>query len=85
MINHFLSDKPEAWQMGTRYLATDLVAPGKARFKVCMRCFGTIFNEIWDYYTLGGWIPDLYNDKEKFRDLMDLVSGTTYVETRSKS
>lgn len=84
-INDFLSDKPEAWQMGTRYLATDLVAPAKARFKVYMRCFGSTFDEIWDYYTLGGRIPDLEDDKEKFRDLMDLVSGTTYAETRSKS
>lgn len=84
-INDYLSDKPKAWQMGTRYLATDLVAPGKARFKVYMRCFGTTFDEIWDYYTLGGRIPDLDDDKEKFRDLMDLVSGTTYTETSSKS
>ena len=85
IINDYLSDKPEAWQMGTRYLATDLVAPAKARFKVYMRCFGTTFDEIWDYYTLGGRIPDLDDDKQKFRDLMDLVSGTTYAETRSKS
>ncbi|PGG97988.1 hypothetical protein AJ80_09610 [Polytolypa hystricis UAMH7299] len=82
-INDYLSDKPEAWQMGTRYLATDLIAPEKARFKVYMRCFGTTFDEIWDYYTLGGRIPDLDDDKEKFRDLMDLVSGTTYADTRS--
>lgn len=85
IINDFLSDKPQAWQMGVRYLATDLVAPSKARFKVYMRCFGTTFDEIWDYYTLGGRIPDLDDDKEKFRDLMDLVSGTSYAETRSKS
>ena len=30
-------------------------------------------------------IPDLDDDKQKFRDLMDLVSGTTYADTRSKS
>lgn len=84
IINDYLSDKPEAWQMGTRYLATDLVTPSKARFKVYMRCFGTSFEEIWDYYTLGGRIPDLDDDKQKFRDLMDMVSGTTYAETRSK-
>ena len=85
MINDFLSDKPEAWQMGTRYLATDLVVPAKARFKVYMRCFGTTFEEIWDYYTLGGRIPNLDEDKEKFRELMDMVSGTTYAATRSQS
>ena len=83
IINDYLSDKPEAWQMGTRYLATDLVVPAKARFKVYMRCFGTTFDEIWDYYTLGGRIPDLDDDKQKFKDLMDLVSGTTYADARS--
>lgn len=85
MINDYLSDKPEAWQMGVRYLATDLVAPSKARFKVYLRCFGTTFDDIWDYYTLGGRIPDLEDDKEKFRDLMDFVSGTSYAEARSNS
>ena len=84
IINDFLSDKPQAWQMGTRYLATDLVHPSKARFKVYMRCFGTTFDEIWDYYSLGGRIPDLDDDKQKFRDLMDMVSGTTYAATRKQ-
>ncbi|KAJ5749140.1 uncharacterized protein N7511_010836 [Penicillium nucicola] len=83
IINSYLEEKPEAWQMGTRYLATDLVSPAKARFKVYMRCFDTSFEGIWDYYTLGGRIPDLDEDKEKFRQLMDMVSGTTYAETRS--
>lgn len=83
-ITEFLSDKPAAWQMGIRWLATDLVAPENARFKVYMRCFGTTFDDIWDCYTLGGRIPNLDDDKEKFGDLMDMVSGTTYAETRSK-
>ncbi|KAJ5701268.1 hypothetical protein N7488_008816 [Penicillium malachiteum] len=84
IINDYLSEKPDSWQMGTRYLATDLVSPNKARFKVYMRCFDTSFEGIWDYYTLGGRIPNLDEDREKFRQLMDLVSGTTYAETRSK-
>ena len=84
LINDFLSSKPEAWQMGTRYLATDLVVPAKARFKVYMRCFGTAFEDIWDYYTLGGRVPGLDDDKEKFRELMDMMSGTTYAATRSQ-
>lgn len=50
-----------------------------------MHCFGTTFDEIWDYYTLGGRIPDLDDEKEKFCDLVDLVSGTTYADNRSKS
>jgi len=83
MINDYLSDKPQAWQMGVRWLATDLVSPAKARFKVYMRCFGTDFDAIWDYYTLGGRIPDLEEDKQKFRDLLDLTSGSSYADTRN--
>lgn len=83
MINDYLATKPEAWQMGTRFLATDLVAPEKARFKVYLRCFGTSFEEIWDFYTLGGRIPDLDCDREAFRELMDMVSGTTYAASRN--
>ena len=85
MINDYLSDKPRAWQMATRYLATDLVHPSEARFKVYMRCFGTTFDEIWDFYTLGGRLSAaLDEDREKFRDLMDMVSGTTYAATRAQ-
>jgi DMATS type aromatic prenyltransferase len=64
-----------------RYLATDLVKPGKARMKMYMRCWGDSFDEIWDYYTLGGRIPELNEDKEKFRDLVDLLSGSGYETT----
>ncbi|KAE8367014.1 hypothetical protein BDV27DRAFT_82297 [Aspergillus caelatus] len=32
------------------------------------------FDDIWDYYTLGGRIPGLDEDKEKFRELMSLTS-----------
>ncbi|KAF2676588.1 aromatic prenyltransferase [Lentithecium fluviatile CBS 122367] len=84
VINDFLADKPKEWQSGVRYLATDLVAPGKARMKMYMRCWGDSFDEIWDYYTLGGRIPELDDDKEKFRDLMNLLSGTTYETTAGK-
>ncbi|KAL9080012.1 MAG: hypothetical protein Q9157_001157 [Trypethelium eluteriae] len=76
IINDYLSDKPREWQMGTRYLATDLVGPEKARMKVYMRCFGRTFDDIWDYYTLGGRITGVEEDKEKFRDMMNFVSGT---------
>jgi DMATS type aromatic prenyltransferase len=78
VIDDFLSDKPKEWQNGVRYLATDLVKPGKARMKMYMRCWGDSFDEIWDYYTLGGRIPNLDEDKEKFRDLMNLLSGNAY-------
>jgi DMATS type aromatic prenyltransferase len=46
--------------------------------KMYMRCWGDSFDEIWDYYTLGGRIPNLDEDKEKFRDLMNLLSGNAY-------
>ncbi|KIW87577.1 uncharacterized protein Z519_11902 [Cladophialophora bantiana CBS 173.52] len=84
MITDYLSDKPEPWRMGTRWLATDLISPAKARLKVYNRCFATDFDSIWDYYTLGGRIPNLDGDKDKFRDLMDCLSGVSYEESRSK-
>lgn len=86
LIEDYLSDKPKDWENGSRYLATDFVAPGKARLKIYMRYPGHSFDEIWDYYTLGGRIPGLKDDKEKFRDLMNLVSGTSYdAETEKQS
>jgi DMATS type aromatic prenyltransferase len=81
VIDDYLADKPIEWQSGVRYLATDLVKPGKARMKMYMRCWGDSFDEIWDYYTLGGRIPELNEDKEKFRDLVDLLSGSGYETT----
>lgn len=88
MIEDYLSDKPKDWENGTRYLATDFVAQGKARLKIYMRYPGQSFDEIWDYYTLGQRIPGLEDDKERFRDLMNLVSGTSYdaeIEKRSQT
>ncbi|MCJ1261037.1 hypothetical protein MMC22_000901 [Lobaria immixta] len=78
LIENYLSDKPSEWENGARYLATDFVDPSKARLKIYMRHPGKSFDEIWDCYTLGGRIPGHEDDKEKFRDLMDLTSGTRY-------
>lgn len=39
---------------------------------VYFRFGGNSFAGIWDYYTLGGRIPVLDEDKEKFRELVDL-------------
>lgn len=75
LIEDYLSTKPKDWEEGLRYLATDFLAPGKARLKVYMRYAGDSFDDIWDYYSLGGRIPGLKDDKEKFRDLMKLTSG----------
>jgi DMATS type aromatic prenyltransferase len=86
LIEDYLSNKPKDWENGTRYLATDFVTLDKARLKIYMRYPGQSFDEIWDYYTLGGRIPNVEDDKEKFRDLMNLVSGTSYdAETGKQS
>ncbi|KAL9594759.1 MAG: hypothetical protein Q9219_006845 [cf. Caloplaca sp. 3 TL-2023] len=78
LIESYLTTKPPDWQEGLRYLATDLIAPSKARLKVYMRYAGDSFDDIWDYYTLGGRIPGLDEDKEKFRDLIVMASGGIY-------
>ncbi|KAI0204041.1 aromatic prenyltransferase [Astrocystis sublimbata] len=75
MIEDYLSTKPRDWEDGARYLATDFIEPGKARLKIYFRFGGDSFDEIWDYYTLGGRIPGLDEDKTKFRELVELTSG----------
>ncbi|KAI4171644.1 MAG: hypothetical protein LQ343_004122 [Gyalolechia ehrenbergii] len=77
-IEDYLSTKPRDWEEGVRYLATDFLGPAKARLKVYMRYAGDSFDDIWDYYTLGGRISGLEADKEKFRDLMRLTSGGSH-------
>ncbi|KAI1206384.1 aromatic prenyltransferase [Annulohypoxylon truncatum] len=77
MIEDYVAAKPEL-AGGARGLSTDFVKAGKARLKIYMRYTGDDFEEVWDYYTLGGKIPDLESDKEMFRDLMTLSSPSTY-------
>lgn len=74
-IEDYLSTKPKELENGVRYLATDFVAPEKTRLKIYMRCLGQSFEGVWDFYTLGGRIPGLEEDKEKLRDLMNLMIG----------
>ncbi|KAI0971262.1 aromatic prenyltransferase [Xylaria arbuscula] len=77
-IKDYLETKPASWKDGARYLATDLVAPGQARLKIYLRYPGESFDEIWDYYTLGGRIPALEADKTLLRDLIELTGpGST--------
>lgn len=73
IIGDYLDSKPANWKDGARYLATDFIAPGKARLKIYLRYPGESFDEIWDYYTLGGRIPALDSDKALFRDLIALT------------
>ena len=71
----YLTNKPKEFENGVRYLATDFLAPEKTRLKIYMRYPGRSFEDIWDFCTLGGRIPGLEEDKEKFGDLMNLMSG----------
>lgn len=83
LIEDYLSEKPQNWENGAGYLATDFVAPGKSRLKIYMNYPGKSFEEIWDYYTLGGRILELENEKEKFRDFMNLVSCTNQYDAET--
>lgn len=74
-IEDYLSTKPKEFEDGVRYLATDFLAPEKTRLKIYLRYPGRSFEHIWDFYTLGGRITGLEEDKEKFRDLMNLMNG----------
>lgn len=74
IMGDYLATKPDGWKDGARYLATDFVAPGKARLKIYLRYPGESLDEIWDYYTLGGRIPAMKEDKAMFHDLITLTS-----------
>lgn len=73
IMSDYLATKPESWKDGARYLATDFVAPGKARLKIYLRYPSESLDEIWDYYTLGGRIPAMKEDGAMFRDLIALT------------
>ena len=77
MIQEYLDTKPKEYENGPRYLATDFITTDKARLKIYMRHPAESFEDIWDYYSLGGRIPDLDEDKEKFRDLVTLTSDNS--------
>lgn len=73
-IEEYLAGKPKEYQDGVRYLATDFLAPEKTRLKIYMRYPKRDFEGVWEFYTLGGRIKGLEEDKEKYRDLMNLMS-----------
>ncbi|KAG0153492.1 hypothetical protein PDIDSM_2144 [Penicillium digitatum] len=74
LIQEYLDTKPKEYENGPRYLATDFVTTEKARLKIYMRHPAESFDDIWDYYTLGGRIPGLDEDRDRFRELMALTS-----------
>ncbi|KAI0417814.1 aromatic prenyltransferase [Xylaria grammica] len=75
VIEEYFSEKPKEWEDGAWYLATDFVRPEKTRLKVYLRTAGGTFDEIWDFYTLGGRISGLDEDRDKIRELLELTSG----------
>lgn len=58
-IEAYLASKPKDWANGARYLASDFVIPEKSRLKIYLRCPSTHFDDVWDYFTLGGRISGL--------------------------
>ncbi|KAI1356022.1 aromatic prenyltransferase [Xylaria sp. FL0043] len=75
LIEEYLAEKPADWEDGAQYVATEFVEPARARLKVYFQMAGCKFNDIWDYYTLGGRIAELEGDKEMFRELIELITG----------
>jgi DMATS type aromatic prenyltransferase len=76
-IETYLATKPADWSNGARYLSTDFLSPDKARLKIYLRCPSISFDDIWDYFTLGGRIPGLDEDREKYLDFIKFLGGTT--------
>lgn len=74
LIQAYLDTKSKEYENGPRYLATDFVTTEKARLKIYMRHPAESFEDIWDYYTLGGRIPGQDEDKDHFRELMAFTS-----------
>lgn len=83
MIEEYVEDHPQYHQCG-RGMATDFVPAGTSRLKVYLRYWGESFDEIWDYYTLGGRIPGLDDDKEQIRELMQCACGRDYPQEKIK-
>ena len=74
IMSDYIATKPHSWKDGASCLATDFVVPGKARLKIYLRYPGESLDEIWDYYTLGGRIPAMREDKAMFHDLITLTA-----------
>ncbi|KUI73675.1 4-O-dimethylallyl-L-tyrosine synthase [Cytospora mali] len=81
LLEDYVEDNPR-YQDSARGMAPDLVPASLARIKIYMRYLGDSFDEIWDFYTLGGRIPGLESDKEKIRDLIELITGKDYDTSR---
>lgn len=76
LIDDFVTTNSDEYRHGPRFLATDFVSPDKSRLKVYFRQPFQDFESIWNFYTLGGRIPCLDEDKEMFRDLLTMAGNT---------
>ncbi|KAJ6783323.1 hypothetical protein PWT90_02558 [Aphanocladium album] len=86
LIDDFVTTNSDEYRHGPRFLATDFVSPDKSRLKVYFRQPFQDFESIWNFYTLGGRIPGLDEDKEMVRDLFAMAGNTTgQVQTGDES
>jgi DMATS type aromatic prenyltransferase len=83
MIEEYVDDHPQYHSCG-RGMACDLVPAGIGRLKVYLRYWGRSFDEIWDYYTLGGRIPGLDDDRDKLREMVELAHGRDYPASKRR-
>lgn len=85
LLEEYMSSKPEDWGNGARYLGTDFTSPEKTRLKIYLRCPSTSFEDIWDYFHLGGRIPGVKDKKEMYREFVDLLGGETAAQSDHES
>ncbi|KAB8267265.1 aromatic prenyltransferase [Aspergillus minisclerotigenes] len=77
LLENYIESKHEAFKDGALALSTDILVPSQARLKLYLFPPSDNFDNLWDYYTLGGQIPGLETDRKKFEELMLLFYGTT--------
>ncbi|KAE8316088.1 aromatic prenyltransferase [Aspergillus transmontanensis] len=77
VLEDYIESKHEAFKDGALALSTDILVPSQARLKLYLFSPSDNFDNLWDYYTLGGQIPGLETDRKKFEELMVLFYGTT--------
>ncbi|KAI0012433.1 aromatic prenyltransferase [Xylariaceae sp. FL0662B] len=84
LIEEYLASKPMDWKNGARFLATDFISPDKARLKFYFRCPGTSFDDIWDYFTLGGRIPGMDDVKDRYHQFVDFLGGKANTDQQAR-
>ncbi|KUJ21270.1 aromatic prenyltransferase [Mollisia scopiformis] len=80
LLEEYLASKPEDWENGTRYLATDFISPAKARLKIYIRCPSMQFSDMWDFFTLSGRILCMEDARNRYLEFVNLLGGSTAVD-----